>query len=85
VILHWRQIANALTEPGLVLGSRLVGGITPTATEIFLAERTLGGDCPGRFDGQNMAQAKTMYILSVMVSSRLAMSGIAHSLRSAFD
>jgi hypothetical protein len=40
-------------------GSRLVGGITLTATEIFLAERTLGGDSPERFDGRNMAHAKT--------------------------
>ena len=48
---------------------------------ILLAERTLGGDSPGRFDGRNTAHAKTMYILSVMVNSRLAMSRIAHSLR----
>lgn len=49
-------------------------------TEIFFAALTLGGDNPGRFDGGNMAHAKTMYILLVMVNSRLAMSGIAHSL-----
>ncbi len=54
-------------------------------TEIFLPERALGGDSRDRFDGQNIAPPKTMYILSVMVNRRPAESGIAHSLRSAFD
>jgi len=45
----------------------------------------MGGDSPARFDRLNMVHAKTMYILSVMLNSRLAMSGIAPSLRHAFD
>jgi len=45
----------------------------------------MGGDSQVHFDGWNMAHAKPMYILSVMVNRRLAISGIAHSLRCAFD
>ena len=47
----------------------------------FLAERTLGGDIPVRFDGRNMAHAKTMYIQSVMFAGQLAICGIAYSIR----